>query len=216
MIRIVLVDDHRLVREGIRALFDVSADCEVIGEADNGDEALRLAEALRPDILLLDLSMPRMNGLQVVERMAEQLPLIPVIILSMHNDPGLIKQVLRHGAKGYLLKDDLPEELHFAVRTVNQGNTYFSPSIISSIEQLENLPDSLNPVERLTPREREVFQLVVEGNTNQTIADTLVISIKTVEKHRANLMQKMGASDLAMLLRIAIKYGYLSIDDPLT
>ena len=215
MIRIVLADDHRLVREGIRALIESGTDAEVVGEADNGVEALQLVESLRPELLILDLTMPRMNGLQVLERVREKQPDLPVIVLSMHNDPGLIKQVLRLGARGYLLKDDLAEELNFAMKSVSLGNRYFSPSILTKMKTLEKIPDSLNPVEGLTPREREVFQMIVEGNSNQEIASALVISIKTVEKHRANLMGKLGAGDLATLLRIAIKFNYLNIDDPL-
>ena len=213
MIRVIIADDHHLVRQGIRKLLEEMDDIEVIGEAATGREAVELVEEHEPQVVIMDIAMPRMDGGQASEQILSlDLP-TEVVILSMHSDPILAQQLLRQGAKGYLLKDSLAEELPLAIRAAFQGKTYLSPAISSSVltelmnAQSEGAPDDL--AELLTPREREVLQLVAEGFTNKAIAQELTISVKTVEKHRANVMSKLDASDLPTLIRTAMKHGLI-------
>lgn len=213
MIRVIVVDDHHLVREGIRKLLEDTGDIEVIGEAAGGREALELVEAEEPEVVIMDIAMPRMDGGQASEKILSlDLP-TEVVILSMHSDPVLAQQLLRQGAKGYLLKESLAEELPLAIRAAFQGKTYLSPAISSSVltELMDNRsaepPDDLAGL--LTPREREVLQLVAEGYTNKAVAEELTISVKTVEKHRANVMSKLDASDLPTLIRKALRHGLI-------
>lgn len=213
MIRVVVADDHNLVREGICKLIDGVADIEVIGEAATGREAVDLVASLQPEVVIMDIGMPRLDGGQATEQILSlDLP-TRVVILSMYSDPVLAQQLLRQGAKGYLLKDSLAEELPLAIRAAFQGKMYLSPAISDSVltklmnPQTEEVPDDLGDV--LTPREREVLQLVAEGYTNRAIAEELTISVKTVEKHRANVMSKLDASDLPTLIRKAMKHGLI-------
>lgn len=213
MIRVIIADDHHLVREGIRKLLESLDDIEVIGEAATGREAIELVEAHKPEVIIMDIAMPRMDGGQASEQILSlDLP-TQIVILSMHSDPILAQQLLRQGAKGYLLKDSLAEELPLAIRAAFQGKTYLSPAISSSVltklmdRHSEEAPDDLGDL--LTPREREVLQLVAEGFTNKAIAGELTISVKTVEKHRANVMSKLGASDLPTLIRKALRHGLI-------
>lgn len=213
MIRVIIVDDHHLVREGICKLIEGVNDIEVIGEAASGREAVKLVEELQPEVVVMDIVMPRLDGSQAAEQILSLGLPTQVVILSMHSDPVLAHQLLRQGAKGYLLKDSLAEELPLAIRAAFQGKTYLSPAISSSVltelmdPRLEEAPDS--PAELLTPRERQVLQLVAEGYTNKAIAEELTISVKTVEKHRANVMAKLNASDLPTLIRKAMKHGLI-------
>lgn len=213
MIRVVVADDHNLVREGICKLIDGVADIEVIGEAATGREAVDLVASLQPEVVIMDIGMPRLDGGQATEQILSlDLP-TQVVILSMYSDPVLAQQLLRQGAKGYLLKDSLAEELPLAIRAAFQGKMYLSPAISDSVltklmnPHAEEVPDDLGDV--LTPREREVLQLVAEGYTNRAIAEELTISVKTVEKHRANVMSKLDASDLPTLIRKAMKHGLI-------
>jgi two-component system response regulator NreC len=213
MIRVIIADDHHLVRQGICRLLESVDDIEVIGEAASGREAVDLVEKLQPEVVVMDIIMPRLDGSQATEQiLALNLP-TQVVILSMHSDPILAHQLLRQGAKGYLLKESLAEELSLAIHAAFEGKTYLSPAIAGSVltelmdPQLEEAPDSL--AELLTPRERQVLQLVAEGYTNKAIAEELTISVKTVEKHRANVMSKLDASDLPTLIRMAMKYGLI-------
>ncbi len=216
MIRVVIADDHNLVRQGIRALLEKENYIQVIGEAGTGSEAIELAESLKPDVIVMDISMPRMDGAQATERILGLDTPTEVIILSMHSDTILAQQMLRQGVKGYLLKESIAEELPLAIRSASQGRVYLSPAISDSVlttllmPQPDEIPESVNDL--LTSREREVLQLIAEGYTNSAIAETLTISVKTVEKHRANLMTKLDVHDLPTLIRVSIKHGLIFVE----
>ncbi len=216
MIRVVLADDHHLVRRGICALLEKAADIEVIGEAEDGQEALDLVESLVPDVLVVDISMPRLNGIQTVERVQAQGVATRVVILSMHSDETLVRQAVRAGASGYLLKRSVAEELPLAVRAAWRGEIYLSPAVGATVADLLSSPSQTSEtsvLERLSAREREVLQLVAEGHTNKEVAQLLHVSAKTVEKHRASLMSKLGVNNLAGLVRMAIKHGVIFLDE---
>jgi DNA-binding NarL/FixJ family response regulator len=216
VIRVVIAEDHNLVRKGLRALLEQSNEFQVIGEAANGYEAIERCRELQPDVLVMDLAMPRMDGAQAAEHiLGARLP-TQIVILSMHSDSLLVHQLLRRGIKGYLLKDAVTEELTLAVRSAVQGRVYISPTISDAVMELLHSPqeDKINSVaDRVTLREREVLQLIAEGQTNAAVAGALNISVKTVEKHRANLMSKLEVNDLASLIRVAVRYG-LIFQDP--
>jgi DNA-binding NarL/FixJ family response regulator len=217
VIRVIVADDHHLVREGIRALLERADDIEVVGEAADGQEAVELAQRLAPDVLVMDIAMPRLDGTQATERVCALGVATQVVILSMHSDETLVRQTLRSGARGYLLKRSVTEELLLAVRAAARGEIYLSPAISASLldEFLAVRADSeeLRPFDLLTPREREVLQLIAEGYTNTAIAQMMKVSAKTVEKHRANLMSKLNVHDLAGLIRIAIKHGLVFFEE---
>jgi DNA-binding NarL/FixJ family response regulator len=216
MIRVMLVDDHQLVRKGIKTLIEATGDLVVVGEAEDGHQAIRSATHLLPDVMVMDISMPGMNGIHVLEQMtALGLP-TKVMFLTMHANRSMVRRALQCGAKGYLVKSAAIEELLIAIRAVNQGNTYLSPSI-STIILADVFPkaaytDTSLPIEQLSSRELEVFKLIVEGHTNKQTAGFLHISMKTVEKHRANVMTKLGVHDLVGLVRMAIKFDLISLD----
>ena len=216
MIRVIVADDHHLVRQGIRMLLEKAEDIDVVAEAEDGLEAVELAERLVPDIVVMDVSMPRLNGAEATELIRARLTTTQVVVLSMHADETVVRQALRRGARGYVLKRAVGEELLLAVRAANRGETYLSPPIASSILDqfltLSNNSDEPSMFERLTPRERQVLQLLAEGSKNSMIAQDLVVSVKTVEKHRASLMSKLDIHDLAGLIRFAIKQGLVSAD----
>jgi DNA-binding NarL/FixJ family response regulator len=217
MIRVILADDHHLVRRGILALLEQADDISVIGEAEDGQEAVTLVEQLKPDVMIIDIAMPRMNGIQATQRVHALGLATQVVILSMHSRPTLVRQALRNGAKGYLLKRSVTEELLLAVRAASRGETYLSPEVSDIIvddflvHQIET--EKASPFNQLTPREREVVQLIAEGYTNSGIARLLNISIKTVERHRANLMAKLDVHDVAGLTRVAIELGLIFVDE---
>jgi len=217
VIRVIVADDHHLVRQGIRALLEKANDIEVVGEAADGREAIDLVEQLAPDVLVMDIAMPRLDGNQAAGQIRALGVATQVVILSMYSDETLVRRALLNGARGYLLKCSAAEELLLAIRAASRGEIYLSPAISGSIvaEFLAFQPDddAFNPVERLTPREREVLQLVSEGHTNRAIAQLLKVSVKTVEKHRANLMSKLEVHDLAGLMRMAIKHGLILLDE---
>lgn len=216
-IRVVVADDHHLVRQGIRALLEKTDDIKVVGEAADGQEAVELVERLVPDVLVLDIAMPRMDGNQAIRRVRALGLVTQVVILSMYSDETLVRQALGNGAKGYLLKQSVTEELLLAVRAASRGEIYLSPavsrSVVTGFLTLQTDTDGSNPFGRLTPREREVLQLISEGHTNKAIAQILKVSAKTVEKHRANLMSKLNVHDLAGLMRTAIKHGLILIEE---
>jgi DNA-binding NarL/FixJ family response regulator len=217
VIRVIIADDHNLVRQGIRALLEKADDIEVVGEAEDGVEAVELAERTLPDIVIMDISMPRLNGTLATQRIrALHLP-TRVVMLSMYTEESLVRQALRFGAQAYVIKRAVADELLLAIRAAKNGDTYLSPPIAGSIlkEFLASTNDTeeASVFERLSPREREVLQLVGEGHKNQEIAEAMVVSIKTVEKHRASLMSKLDIHDLAGLVRVAVKNGLITLSE---
>ena len=212
MIRVLLVEDHALVRAGLRALLERAGDIHVLGEAPNGQEGVELTKELKPDVVIMDIMMPRLNGIQAAEHIQSMKLSAQVLLLSMYSEEGLVHQALQSGAKGYVLKTSVSEELLQAVRSVARGETYLS-SAISSIATdgtlHTNASQSKNPLDNLSPREKEILQLIAEEHTSIEIAQMLFISEKTVEKHRANLMEKLHVRNLAGLVRLAIKYGLI-------
>lgn len=215
MIRVIIAEDHNLVRQGVRALLEQSGEVQVVAEAATGLEAVELTEEHEPDVVVMDLSMPRLDGIQAAERILDLKLPTQIIILSMHADTTVVHQLLRRGVKGYLLKDVVTEELMLAVRSVSQGKMFLSPTISDTVmTMLLSPPDAEAEctADLITPREREVLQLVAEGHTNRSIGETLHISVKTVEKHRANVMAKLEVNDLATLIREAIKQGLILLD----
>lgn len=215
MIRIIIAEDHNLVRQGIRMLLEQSGEAQVVAEAATGQEAVELTARHKPDVIVLDLSMPRMDGAQAAARILDMKLPTQIIILSMHADTTMVQQLLRRGVKGYLLKDAVSEELMLAVRSVSQGKMFLSPTISDTVMTMLLSPpaaEAQSAADLLTPREREVLQLVAEGQTNSAIAETLSISVKTVEKHRANVMTKLEVNDLASLMREGIKQGLILLD----
>ena len=208
VIRVLLVDDHALVRAGLRALVSETADVEVVGEAEDGAEALRLMEELRPDVALVDISMPRLNGLEVVARASKDLPHTRIVILSMHAFEEYVSRALLAGAAGYLLKNAEKGELEQALRTVVRGQTWLSPAISKSVvSALAKGEKPRGPFEVLSARQREILQLIAEGRSTKEIAQQLDLSVKTVETHRAELMERLGIHGVAGLVRYAIRMG---------
>ncbi|MCL4393705.1 MAG: response regulator transcription factor [Chloroflexi bacterium] len=217
MIRVLIAEDHHLVRQGIRALLEKSADIEVVGEAQDGQEAVEQARRLKPDVVVMDLAMPRLNGTQATEQIrAERLP-TQVVILSMYSDETLVRQALRSGAKGYLLKRSVAEELPLAVRAARRGETFLSStisdSILGSVLGQPAGTESASPFDRLSARERQVLKLVAEGQTNHAIAAIMHISVKTVEKHRSSVMAKLDVHDTAGMVRLALKHRLIFIEE---
>ncbi len=216
MIRVIIADDHHLVRQGIRALLEKSDGIQVIGEASDGQEAVDLVRKLTPDIVVMDISMPRLDGIQATEQIRALDEPTEVVILSMHSKANIVQQVLRNGAKGYLLKSSISEELLLAIQAASRGQVYLSPGIsqtlLNNLWALEEEAGAGDMAKLLTPREHEVLQLISEGHTNNDIAELLTISVKTVEKHRANLMAKLEVNDLPGLMRAAIRHGLIFVD----
>ncbi|MCK6483933.1 MAG: response regulator transcription factor [Phycisphaerae bacterium] len=214
-IRILLADDHALVRAGIRSLLSDLAGMEVVAEAADGREALQLIERHRPDVVLMDIMMPGLNGLDAAARVAAHHPDTRVIILSMNATEEYVYQALRAGASGYVLKDARPAELEEAVRAVVRGDAYLSSAVsrhvVAAFRQKPN--GAARSLDQLTPRQREVLQLIAEGASNKQIAQKLGISVKTAEGHRAQLMQTLNIHDVAGLVRYAIRMGLVSADD---
>lgn len=213
-IRVVIADDHGLVRAGIRALLQDLENVEVVAEACDGREAIDLLQKHRPDVVLMDIGMAGMNGLDATVRIAKEYPDTRVIMLSMHSNEEYVLQSIRAGASGYLLKDSRKQELEFAVRSVAQGKMYLSPEISRHVIEryAARTDEAATPLELLTPRQREILQLVAEGRTNKDIARLLKISIKTVDTHRTQLMERLNIHDVAGLVRYAIKIGLVSVD----
>lgn len=217
MIRIVIADDHHLVRQGIRSLLEKETDIQIIAEASDGVEAVEQVQQRRPDVLVIDLSMSRMNGIQAIEQIRQRRIPTRILMLSVHTDRHLVQQALRAGANGYLLKSALLEELLLAVRAAYKGHSYLSPEI-SQVVLSDFTADRISssreatPLGELTFREREVLKLIAEGHTNNDIAEMLHISLRTVQKHRTNLMDKLNIHNIAGLTRTAIKYGLVNLE----
>lgn len=208
-IRVMLVDDHRLVRAGFRRLLEEADRIGVVAEASCGREALRELQDLDVDVLLVDVGLPGLNGLEVCREVVRSHPGCAVLMLSMHADEGYVARALEHGARGYVLKDASASELEEAVRAAHRRETYLSPAV--SREKIDRhrrrMEERDEPLERLTPRQREILQLVAEGRTTKEIAAHLHLSVKTVETHRANIMDRLGIRDLAGLVRFAVVEG---------
>jgi DNA-binding NarL/FixJ family response regulator len=210
---IVIVEDHRILREGLRALLSSNPDYEVVAEADDGREAIRCAEKLKPDLVLMDLSMPKMNGLDAISEVKNQCPGTKVLVLTVHKAEEYVFESLKAGADGYLLKDATHGELMSAVGNVLDGKTYLSPGISEGLvagylEGKTPLKSKLS-LDNLTRRERQVLKLIGEGHKNKDIADYLYISPKTVEKHRANLMKKLDLHTASALTAFAMEKGLI-------
>ena len=208
MINIILADDHQVVRKGLKALLASEPEFSVIGEANDGLEALQLAERLQPDVLVLDLMMAGINGLEVTRQLSKKIPKIAIVILSMHSNEAYVQESLRSGAKAYILKESPPEELIHAVKEVHAGRRYLSnPLTERAINAYTNNAEGkkVDPYDQLTTREREVLQLTAQGLTNTEISARLFISPRTVETHRTNLMRKLELHNHAQLIQFAIQ-----------
>jgi DNA-binding NarL/FixJ family response regulator len=210
-VKVLLAEDHALVRAGIRALLDGLPDVSVVAEAGDGREAIRLARELSPDVVLMDISMPLMNGLEAAERISKELPEVRVIIVSMHANEEYVWHALRTGVAGYMLKGANASELEDALAAVARGETYLSPSVSKSVgDYIDHVGTEPTELGRLTPRQREVLQLIAEGHTNREIAALLEISIKTVESHRTQLMDTLDIHEVAGLVRFAVRVGLIT------
>jgi DNA-binding NarL/FixJ family response regulator len=212
--RILLVDDHALVRAGIRALLHGLEGVEVVGEASNGREALALARSCRPQVVLMDISMTEMNGLEAAARMVKDFPDVRVVMLSGHANEEYVCQALRAGASGYILKDAGAAELEIAVRAVARGETYLSPAVSKHViaEYMRRVGGESGSLELLTARQREILQLIAEGRTTKEMASLLHVSVKTVETHRMQLMDRLNIHDIAGLVRYAVRAGIVQSD----
>jgi DNA-binding NarL/FixJ family response regulator len=213
-LRVVLADDHALVRAGLRMLLEKLPGVEVVGEAGNGREALELIKTSAPNVILLDVSMAELGGLEALPRIVKDFPAVKVLILSGHANEEYVLRALRCGAAGYMLKEAAADELGLAIRAVAQDKTYLSPSVSRTVVEnyLERSTGKESPVEQLTARQRENLQLIAEGRSTKEIAGTLGISIKTAEAHRSQLMDRLGIHDIAGLVRYAIRTGLVSAE----
>lgn len=210
-IRVLLADDHTLVRQGLVGLLEDSGECEVVAEAADGVEAVEKALATRPDVAVLDLSMPRLSGLEAVRRIRDELPHTRVLVVTVHEEEEYVLPIVRAGAAGYLVKDSAASELLAAVRAVASGRAYFGPQAAKALAEQYRRPPGApdDPYEDLTPREREVLHLVVEGKTTKEIGKALGISTKTADNHRTRMMDKLGLHNTAEVVRYAAKKGLL-------
>lgn len=214
--RIILADDHRIVRAGLASLINKEPGIVVAGEAGNGRMALELAQEIKPDVVVMDLTMPEMSGIEATRRIAAGCPGTKVLALSMHSDRRFVAQALNAGAAGYLLKDCALDELIRAIKVVMAGQVYLSPAIAGTVvNTYVRHPDAVrfSTLSTLTPREREVLQLIAEGRSSRTIAETLSVSVKTAEFHRQQIMRKLKIDHVAGLIKYAIREGLTSVDD---
>ncbi len=207
-IRILLADDHAVVRQGFRMILAEQPDMDIVGEAGNGREAVELAESLKPDIVVMDVSMPELNGIEATRRLADTAPRPRVLARSMHKDSVYVREILRAGARGYLLKDSGAADLVSAVRAVASGEGYLSPAVSNAV--LDDYRRHVtNPIDLLTSREREVLQMLAEGKTNKEIAAILNLSVYTVDAHRGRIMEKLNLHSINELVRFAVRNGLI-------
>jgi len=212
--KILLADDHKIVRDGLRALLEKEPGMSVIAEANNGRATVQLARELLPDLVIMDIGMPDLNGIDATRQIVAELPSVKVIALSMHSDRRFVVQMFRAGASGYLLKDCAFEELARAVRAVLKDQTYLSPAVTGPVMEgyLHHLATAVDEMSALSPREREVLQLLAEGKSTKEVAAVLCVSIKTVETHRQQIMGKLNIHSVAELIKYAIREGLTSLD----
>jgi DNA-binding NarL/FixJ family response regulator len=212
--RVLLADDHALVRAGIRALLEKIPNIEVVGEAANGRETLELVRSQLPNVVLLDVAMRELGGLETLPRIAKDFPTVKVIILSAHANEEYVIRALREGAAGYMLKDSATTELELAINSVIQGKVYLSPSISRAVidDYLQRVGEPVSPLEQLTARQREILQLLAEGKSTKEVAYDLGVSVKTVESHRLQLMERLDIHDVPGLVRYAIRCGLVSAE----
>jgi len=207
-IRILLVDDHAVVRQGFKMILAAQTDMEIVGEAGNGREAVELAESLKPDIVVMDVAMPELNGIEATRRLSTSSPHTRVVALSMHKDNVYIREILRAGARGYLLKDSVAADVVNAIRAVARGESYLSPAVSNAV--LDDYRKHVtNPIDLLSSREREVLQMLAEGKTNKEIAVVLNLSVYTVDAHRGRIMEKLNVHSINELVRFAVRNGLI-------
>jgi two-component system, NarL family, response regulator NreC len=212
--RILLADDHKLMRRGLKALIEQQPDLSIVGEADDGRQAVALTATLKPDLLVMDIGMPNLNGIEAAHQITQANPTTAIVILSMHSDESYVLRALKAGAKGYLLKDSAESDLIRAVHAVAGGKSFFSPAVSKVL-----LDDYVRKLQRsgaedaydlLTPREREILQLIAEGKSNKDVANLLNLSVYTVETHRANIMEKLNLRGIPELILYAVRKGIIS------
>lgn len=204
-IRILLADDHAVVRQGFKLILNQEPDLEVVGEASDGAETVKLALQLRPNVVIMDIGMPKMNGVEATRRIMESGAESKVLILSMHKDPVYVRETLRAGAKGYLLKESIDHDLLRAIRAVAQGDGFLSPEVSGTV--LDDYQQVADPFDQLTAREREVLQLLAEGKVAKEIATALDVSVYTVDAHRGRIMKKLGLHSSTEIVRFAMRKG---------
>lgn len=211
-IRILLCDDHLLIRASLKSLIGEFPSIQVVGEAGDGREALEHAGKLQPHVVLMDIAMPGLNGLEATRRLVKDYPQVRVVMLSMHADESHVLQALRAGASGYVLKGSAPRELEMAIEAVARGEIFLSPAISKHVIDvyLNRAEGQANSLDLLTPRQREILQLIAEGKSSKQIAQLLDASVKTIESHRASLMERLDIHDVAGLVRYAIRHGLVS------
>ncbi|MEO8659312.1 MAG: response regulator transcription factor [Bryobacteraceae bacterium] len=207
-IRILLADDHAVVRQGFKMILGAQPDFEIVGEAGNGREAIELAETLNPDVVVMDVAMPELNGIEATRRLCAASPRTRVLALSMHKDSVYVREILRAGARGYLLKDAIDRDLLDAVRAIARGDGYISPAVSEAV-LTDYRKHVTNPIDMLTTREREVLQLIAEGKTNKEIANHLGLSVYTVDAHRGRIMEKLNLHSTGELVRFAVRNGLI-------
>lgn len=211
MIRVIIADDHHVVRQGIRSLLDDVEDIDVVAEAADGQEAIQRALQHLPDVLVMDVSMTPINGILATEELRKRNMATQVVILSVHASKTMVREALAAGALGYVLKQSVASELILAVRSASQGKLYLCERTQTLMQGLDDEDDD-NAYAQLTPRERQVLQLIAEGHTNAEMAELLFLSVKTIEKHRASLIEKLGTRDVASLVRVAIRHGLITLN----
>jgi two-component system response regulator NreC len=205
-IRVLLADDHRMVRQGFRLILQSQEDMEVVGEASNGLEAVERAGVLQPDVVVMDVTMPELNGIEATRRMRDVAPRAHVLALSVHRDAVYVREIVRAGAEGYILKESADTELIAAVRAVAEGSSYLSPEVAGAVLK-DYRKQAQSPLDVLSPRERQILQLIAEGKTNKDIAVRLDLSVYTIDGHRTRVMEKLGLHSVGELVRFAIRNG---------
>ena len=214
-IRVLVVDDHTIVRNGICVLLGLAKDIEVVGEASNGSEALEMVRKFMPDVMLIDIAMPHMNGLEATRRIRKEFPGVKILVLTQHDDKEHVFSAIESGASGFISKTATSSELTSGIRSVYRGESFLSPSaakfLVEDYQQEANLRKEQDPYKQLTDREREILKLLAEGYTTREIADMLVISIKTVEGHKTNLMSKLDIHNRTDLVKFALRKGIITV-----